>query len=339
MGETGLGPGLPGLGREGSGPEVVVVGNLTIDDVVHANGETTMASPGGNTLHAAAGARIWGVSVGVVARVGADFPAAALDRLRDAGIDTLGLHRIPGPTVRNWVVYEQDGRRSWVYRTPPERSLEVAPCPEDLPAEWAARDGRTPVVHVAAMPFQSAARVVDHVRAHGPAVVTLDTHEAWTVGRAELLALAGRQVDVFLPSREELVAIVGYDDPDKACRELLDEGVPAVVVKCGTEGAVLGTANGPVLRIAAPEVDAVDVTGAGDSFCGGLAAGLALGEDLEDAAQRGAATGGGRNWGQRLVADSYVAKPWPSGCAHRTSGARRRGRRRSRSPLKPTTAT
>ncbi len=277
---------------------------------MHANGETTMASPGGNTLHAAAGARIWGVAVGVVARVGADFPAAALGRLRDAGIDTLGLHRIVGPTVRNWVVYEQDGRRSWVYRTPPERSLEVAPRPEDLPDEWTAQEGRTPVVHVAAMPFLSAARIVERVRVTGRAVVTLDTHEAWTEGRDEFLALA-RQVDVFLPSREELVAVVGYDDPDRACRELLDEGVAAVVVKCGTEGAVLGTSNGPVLRIAAPEVDVVDVTGAGDSFCGGLAAGLALGDDLEHAAQRGAATAGaaiGASGSLRLLRRKAVAE-------------------------------
>ena len=155
----------PGAGlQERGGPDVVVIGNLTIDDIVHANGETTMASPGGNTLHAAAGARIWGVSVGVVARVGADFPAAALDRLRDAGIDILGLRPIAGPTVRNWVVYEEDGRRTWVYRTPPERSLEVAPRPEDVPAEWTGQHGRTPVVHVAAMPFSSAARIVEHVR-------------------------------------------------------------------------------------------------------------------------------------------------------------------------------
>jgi glucosamine--fructose-6-phosphate aminotransferase (isomerizing) len=160
------------------------------------------------------------------------------------------------------------------------------------------------------MPFPSAARIVEHVLASGRAVVTLDTHEAWTVGRAEFLALA-RQVDVFLPSREELVAIVGYDDPAKACRELLDEGVPAVVVKCGTEGAVLGTSNGLVLRIPAPEVDAVDVTGAGDSFCGGLAAGLALGEDLEVAAQRGAATAGaaiGASGSLRLLRRKAVAE-------------------------------
>jgi glucosamine--fructose-6-phosphate aminotransferase (isomerizing) len=310
MSETELGTGARAGRQERHGPDVVVVGNVTIDDIVHANGETTMASPGGNTLHAATAARIWGVPVGVVARVGADFPAAALDRLRDAGIDTLGLHPIAGPTVRNWVVYEQDGRRSWVYRTPPERSFEVAPRPEDLPAGWAGQQGHTPVVHVAAMPFSSAVRIVEHVRASGPAVITIDTHEAWTVGRAELLALA-RQVDVFLPSREELVAVVGYDDPDRACRELLDEGVPAVVVKCGSGGTVLGKSQGSVSSIAAPEVDVEDVTGAGDSFCGGFAAGLALGEELEVAAQRGTATAGaavGASGSLRLLRRKVVAE-------------------------------
>jgi len=325
MSETGsaLGAGAGRQGRPGRGPVVVVVGNMTIDDIVHANGETTMASPGGNTLHAATGARIWGVSVGVVARVGADFPEAALNRLRDAGVDTLGLHRVAGPTVRNWVVYEQDGRRSWVYRTPPERSLEVAPRPEDLPAEWTGQHGRTPVVHVAAMPFSSAVRIVEHVRASGRAVVTLDTHEAWTVGRGEVLALA-RQVDVFLPSREEVVGIVGYDDPERACRELLEEGVPAVVVKCGTAGAVLGTSQGRVSSIAAAEVDVMDATGAGDSFCGGLAAGLAFGEGLVVAAQRGAATAGaalGASGSLRLLRRRAVAEQLRA-CYERGSPAR-----------------
>jgi len=301
----------PGTGEQDRRrPDVVVIGNLTIDDIVHANGETTMASPGGNSLHAATGARIWGVSVGVVARVSPDFPAAALDRLRQAGIDTTGLRPIAGPTVRNWVVYEEDGRRSWVYRTPPERSLEVAPLPDDLPTEWAGSHGRTPVVHVAAMPFSSAVRIVEHVRASGPAVVALDTHEAWAFGRAEVLALA-RQVDVFLPSREELEGIVGYDDPERACRELMGEGVPAVVVKCGSAGAFVGTSPGRVSKIAAAEVDVVDVTGAGDSFCGGLAAGLALGEELVVAAQRGAATAGaalGASGSLRLLRRVAVAK-------------------------------
>jgi sugar/nucleoside kinase (ribokinase family) len=172
----------PVAGRQGPAEhDVIVVGNLTVDDIVHANGETTMASPGGNTIYAATGALIWGLSVGVVARVGADFPVAALDRLRDAGLDTGGLRPIEGPTVRNWVIYEHDGHRSWVYRTPPERRLEVAPSPEDIPIGWTdQKRDRAPVVHVAAMPFEAAAGIVGHFRAEGrQAIVTLDTHEAW----------------------------------------------------------------------------------------------------------------------------------------------------------------
>jgi len=292
--------------------DVIVVGNLTIDDVVQPNGETTMASPGGNTIYAATGALIWGLSVGVVARVGADFPLAALDRLRDAGLDTGGLHPIEGPTVRNWVIYEHDGRRSWVYRTPPERRLEVAPSPGDIPAGWAdQKQDRAAVVHVAAMPLGAAAGIVGHLRAEGRrAVVTLDTHEAWPAGRDDVLALA-RRVDVFVPSHGELAAILGYDDPERACRELLAEGVPAVVVKCGEKGALVSTPGGPPVRIAPPDVAVLDATGAGDTFCGGLAAGLAVGETLVAAAWRGAATAGaalGASGSLRLLRRAGVAE-------------------------------
>jgi fructoselysine-6-P-deglycase FrlB-like protein/sugar/nucleoside kinase (ribokinase family) len=301
--------------REAGGPDVVVIGNVTIDDVVRPDGGTTMAALGGNTIHAATGARIWGVSVGVVARVGADFPDAALGRLRDAGIDTGGLRPVPGPTVRNWIVYEGDGRRSWVYRTPPERSLEVAPRPGDLPSGWDGRPGHPPVIHVAAMPFASAQRIVDHLRERGPAVVTLDTHEGWTAGRSEVLALA-RRVDVFVPSREELVAVLGYDDPERACRELLGEGVAAVIVTCGPDGAVGRAVDGLISSVGAAPVVAVDPTGAGDSFCGGLAAGLALGEELLVAAHRGAATAGaaiGASGSLRLLRRTALAEQLRTG--------------------------
>ena len=115
---------------------VVIVGNLTIDDVVQPDGTTQMGTLGGNTVHAAAAALTWVGGVGVVARCGDDFPAAALGRLRDAGADTAGVRPIAGPTVRNWVIYEEDGRREWVYRTPRGRSAEVAPQPADLPGAW-----------------------------------------------------------------------------------------------------------------------------------------------------------------------------------------------------------
>lgn len=273
-------------------PQLVVVGNLTIDDVVYPDGETSMGSPGGNTIYSASAASLWGVRVGLVARAGGDFPAEVLARLEAAGLDTTGLRRVAGPTVRNWVIYEHDGSRSWVYRTPVERSRQVAPSPEDIPTAWIGSRGHATVVHVAAMPLPAAIRIVEHLRRVGQGIViTLDTHEQWGSERDSVVDLA-RRVDVFVPSQEELTALVGYDNPERACGELMGEGVPALVVKRGAQGALVASKVGSLEAIPAAVVPVVDVTGAGDAFCGGLAAGLVLGESLVAAARRASASAG-----------------------------------------------
>ncbi len=265
---------------------VIIIGNLTIDDVIQADGSSQMGTLGGNSVHAAAAALTWVGEVGVVARCGADFPAAALSRLREAGADTGGVRPVDGPTVRNWVIYEADGSRHWVYRTPPGRGAEVAPRPGDIPGAWLAG---APVVHVAAMPLAAAAGIVRSVRDRaGGAAITLDTHEGWRRG-ADVLD-AARLVDVFLPSREELAELVGYDDPPRAAGELTAAGVKCVVVKMGGDGALVARPAMPLAYAPASKVTVADPTGAGDSFCGGFAAGLALGEDMVDAARRGCAT-------------------------------------------------
>ena len=266
---------------------VIIIGNLTIDDVIHSDGSSQMGTLGGNSVHAAAGALTWVGDVGVVARCGADFPAAALSRLREAGADTGGIRPVEGPTVRTWVIYEADGTRNWVYRTPRGRGAEVAPWPADIPGGWL--DRVPPVVHVAAMPLAAASAIVRSVRARAAAtVITLDTHEDWRRG-AEVLD-AARLVDVFAPSRAELAELTGHDDPQRAAASLLAAGVKCVVVKLGGDGALVAMPGSPPARVPAAHVDVVDPTGAGDSFCGGFAAGLALGEDPAGAAWRGCVT-------------------------------------------------
>jgi ribokinase len=52
----------------------------------------------------------------------------------------------------------------------------------------------------------------------------------------------------------------------------------------GAAGAIVSDASGTVL-VASPKVAAVDSSGAGDAFVGALAAGLAAGASLLDAAQ------------------------------------------------------
>jgi sugar/nucleoside kinase (ribokinase family)/fructoselysine-6-P-deglycase FrlB-like protein len=274
-------------------PKVIVVGNLTLDDVVLPDGTTHMAAVGGNSLYATLGARLWEPSVGLVTRRGDDFPAAHLDQLAELGVDLAGVRDIAGPTVRNWVIYEEDGRRSWVYRTPAGRSGEVAVRPEDLPETWLTTTP-PPVVHIAGMPLAAAEAIAARVRQRSPAaIITLDTHEDWVSGhQARLLALAGR-VDVFLPSREELAALVGYDNPRRALAELADLPTPVIVIKMGPDGCLVGGRGvEQAVSVRASPGPVIDTTGAGDAFCGGVAAGLAAGLDPVQAARRGAVSAG-----------------------------------------------
>ena len=266
----------------------MVVGNLTIDDVVLPDGTTRMASVGGNSLYAALGARPWQPSIGIVTRRGDDFPGDLAAVLKTFGIASAGIVTVAGPTVRNWVVYEANGDRHWIYRTPRERSREVAVRAGDLPEAWLS-NGPAPVIHVAAMPIDAAEAVVDAVRRKAPeALITLDTHEDYVAAyRSRLRALAAR-VEVFLPSRSELADLVGYDDPLRALGELAAElPTPIIVVKMGAEGVLVWNRRRGVLdEVPASAGDVVDVTGAGDGFCGGFAAGLSLGDTPVQAAQR-----------------------------------------------------
>ncbi|HEV2029158.1 MAG TPA: PfkB family carbohydrate kinase, partial [Candidatus Dormibacteraeota bacterium] len=236
----------------------------------------------------ALGARAWQPSVGLVTRRGDDFPKDLSQELASLGIAGAGIVAVPGPTVRNWVVYEANGDRHWIYRTPRERSVEIAVQAGDLPDAWlSARPA--PFVHVAAMPIDAAEAVVDTVRRKAPeALISLDTHEDFVAAyRSRLRALAAR-VDAFLPSRSELADLVGYDDPMRAMNELSQLPTPIVVVKLGADGVLVwDRRRGELNAVPAAEGKVVDVTGAGDGFCGGFAAGLSLGDPPVKAAQRG----------------------------------------------------
>ena len=98
----------------------------------------------------------------------------------------------------------------------------------------------------------------------------------------ELLAA----VDVLVPNRSELAELAGVPAPaslaavERLARSI--EGPRAVVVTLGAEGALL-VERGSSTHVAAPTVEAVDTTGAGDCFCGALADALARDTPLEDA--------------------------------------------------------
>jgi len=104
------------------------------------------------------------------------------------------------------------------------------------------------------------------------------------------------------PNAEEALSLLAYPSPvskssiERACKSFLDFGVGpagtgAVIIRSGSLGAFVASREQPGVWIEAywtNEERVVDVTGAGNSFLGGLAAGLVLTNgDVVEAARYG----------------------------------------------------
>ncbi len=92
-----------------------------------------------------------------------------------------------------------------------------------------------------------------------------DPNENWA--RDELQKLL-ELVDIFIPNDEEARAIANVDDTETALRELA-KFARLVVVKCGPDGA-MALHDGQIVHAPGFQVEAVDTTGAGDSFGAGF---------------------------------------------------------------------
>ena len=78
------------------------------------------------------------------------------------------------------------------------------------------------------------------------------------------------------------IAVKDLESADRAAQVFLDKGVENVLITLGGRGVYLRTAEGSEI-LPAYRVEAVDTTGAGDAFNGGLLAALSEGKSLREA--------------------------------------------------------
>jgi len=98
-----------------------------------------------------------------------------------------------------------------------------------------------------------------------------------------------RETDLFFPNQVELQALTGCADPAEGIRAL-DNGRTRVVAKLGKDGA-MALDGGRVVHVPAYPVEAVDTTGAGDSFNAGFLHRSLQGAPLVECLRLGAACG------------------------------------------------
>ncbi|MFP5489668.1 MAG: ribokinase [Acidimicrobiia bacterium] len=262
--------------------DVVVVGSLNLDLVARTPripkpGETVQGTgyaelPGGKGLNQAVAAARAGARVALIGALGDDAAGTVLREVaRGDGVDDRWITTVPGePTGRALIAVDDAAENSIV--VVPGANARVALT--ELPASKVVLAQLEIDPGVVAEAFRRA-------RDRG-ALTVLNPAPAERV-TDEVLGLA----DVVVPNQHELDVLGGRG-------ALAAAGVRTLVVTLGADGADLfdgQDVSAPPHHVAPFAVSPVDTTGAGDAFCGGLAARLAAGDELRAALVYAAANG------------------------------------------------
>lgn len=268
--------------------DVVVVGSANLDVVLRVPtlprpGQTLLATGtergcGGKGANSAVAAARAGARTAFVGALGADAAADVLRTgLRGAGVDLSAVRVARSGTGTAYVLVDGGGENCIV--VDPGANADLV----DLAAAELAllADARVLLLQLE-IPLVTVLTAARHARAAGVLTV-LNAAPAQQLP-PELDAV----VDVLVVNEQEAVAVAGAGTgrgwPD-AVRALLLR-VPEVVVTLGAEGAVVAQRDAPTRQVPAFVPTAVvDTTGAGDTFCGTLAAARAHGLDPVAAAE------------------------------------------------------
>ncbi|MQS15310.1 ribokinase [Streptomyces kaniharaensis] len=273
---------------------VVVIGSVNVDRILRcpvlpSPGETVLVTDatqgfGGKGANQAVAAARMGATTRLVAKVGADADGrAALDDLRGADVDTGAvLTDAAAPTGQAVVMVDPAGENSIVVVPGANTRLTAA---EVTAALTAARLLPRDVVLTSG---EVAEECIRATAAALPADGTLWLHNAAPAGPLPDTRSTGRR-PLVVANALEACQLTGASTVTDAVRALADL-TDGAVITLGGAGALVA-ADGRITELPAPAVTAVDTTGAGDVFCGALAAELARSTPLVEAAAVAVAAG------------------------------------------------
>jgi len=261
-----------------------------VEGIVRAS--EALETPGGKAVHAAMVARALGAPTHLVAPTGGRRGELLRALLAEEGIEST-LVPVDAETRATHTLVDAD-LGDLVEVHDPQAALQLEEC--DALVTASEKRGFASVAVIAGglppgAPPDLHARLVARARARG-AFAILDSSSP------EALQLAlGATPDLIKPNLAELSALVGErlagrDAPLAVLAEfgerLRGRGAGAVWLSLGRRGSLLVSDRGAV-HFNAPGERVVNAVGCGDALAGGLAAGIARGLDLRDAAALGVA--------------------------------------------------
>jgi ribokinase len=276
-------------------PEFLVFGLLTREYLLPATGEPRLDAPGGNLLYAAAGVKVWEPSVGLVGRVGDDYPREWLEDCARHGFDTSGIRIVSKKLdLRDFVTYTETLEASHInpithfarrgmtfpksllgYQPLNERKMdqESALIVTDIPDHFLTARGAL-LCPMGLVPQTQLIAGMKRGQVH-TFVLEPASSSMTPKARRELPALLNG-VTAFLTSEGELRNLFWGETHDlwKMAEMVSIYGPEYVVIKCGASGQLLyDVKTKRKWQISAYPARVSDLTGVGDAFNGGFLAG------------------------------------------------------------------
>ena len=245
---------------------------------------------GGDTSNCAISAARQGVKVAYLSAVGDDqFGKIAIDTWLTEGIDVSQVFVDPNsPTGIYFIDPVPKGRNFTYYRagSAASRMSSISSSQTIL--------SRTAILHLSAItqaisiaPNEPSFEAIDIVKKNGGRI-SYDTNlrlNLWGLEEARrVINKTLTQADILLPSLDEAQILTGLDNKEDILNFYLQFEPEILALKCGSEGAIV-IFEGRKEYIPALNVNAIDTSGAGDTFAGAFLAQIIQGESPFEAAR------------------------------------------------------
>ncbi len=246
---------------------------------------------GGAAYYSILPASLFSKNIGIVSRVGHDFPIEKLDGL---GIDLTGLKVIGSAKTTKFIhTYLSEDGQDRTFRA--ERGKECTIQPSDIPERYL--DSR--YIHIATSPPDVQMQLIKYLRGKSKAAISIDTHEAFLSSDFGGVLKAFNMADITFIDQKEKELIAGCTSKTR-------------IIKKGKYGATFVEGDESYDVPATPR-KVVDKTGAGDVLAAVFLVLRAKGESVPNSLKKAVevASKSVEAYGVEFLRDSYKSTSSP----------------------------
>jgi sugar/nucleoside kinase (ribokinase family)/ubiquinone/menaquinone biosynthesis C-methylase UbiE len=254
----------------------ISIGAVIIDDIILPDGSPRMGIMGGGSAHAVMGMRVWSENIGLISIVGEDFPQALRQQLA-RNFDLRGLLTRSMQTTRAWQLFETDGTRNEVFRTDHLQMISCFNTIEEFPEDYT----QLKSVHLHCNP-PDVPQWAEFLKSRGSPIILWEPWDQFcTPKNHAILETLLPHIDIFSPNLAEGRRLTRLTDPAAIIADFHTKGAPLVALRMGASGSLISRTGQAPIAIPAVQIQRIiDVTGAGNAYCGGLAVSMANTNDL-----------------------------------------------------------